>query len=141
MIDEEMVPVDPALLTPPGTVVAAPPAEADPWAVRYEPAATGGTAAIPYEKTDRTPAALQPLEAMTSDMLGIKPAWFVCLAGQITEHGSVAMFGEVRNLGHPDFRLYRIVSTDGRTGRFTHFSRFERAAAESHFDARVEELS
>lgn len=132
-------PVDPALLTPPGTVVYEP--GADSHAATYAPAVTGPAAPIPYEKTDRTPAALQQLEGMMVDLLRIPVGWFVCLKGQLTEHGSVAMFGEVRNLGHPDYRLYRVVSHDSRNGRFAHLSRYERAAADSHYDARIEELS
>lgn len=131
-------PVDPALLTPPGTVVAEP---GDPRAVTYEPAVTGAAAPIPYEKVDRTPEALQHLEGMTADLLGIPAGYFVCLAGRIVEHGTVALFGEVRNLGHPDFRLYRVVSYDSRTGRFAHISRYQRDAADSHYEARIEELS
>jgi hypothetical protein len=108
----------------------------------YEPAAVGDTALIPYEKADRIPAALQHLEAMTSDLLGIAPHWFVSLLGAIEDKGSVALFGEVRQPGSgPEFRLYRVVSYDTRTSKFTHVSRHDRAHAERLYDQRREELS
>jgi hypothetical protein len=107
----------------------------------YEPAAVGDTALIPYEKTDRTPAALQHLEAMTADLLALNPARLVSLLGAIEDKGSVAMFGEVAEIGHPEYRLYRIVSYDTLTKRFTHASRFDRALAERVYDQRREELS
>lgn len=133
-------PVD--LLMPPGTVVT-PPRIATSMhddAV-YEPAATGLDAPIPYQKLDRTPPALQHLEALTGDLLGLDVQWFVSLLGAVVDKGSVALFGEVRELGGADFRLYRVVSYDSGTGKFVHVSRIERAAAEHLYDQRVEELS
>lgn len=148
---EDGQPVDPEspppahLLMPPGTVVtppAMPPADdADPYAVHYEPAATGLAAAIPYEKQFRTPPAFQYLEGMMTDMLGIDAKWFVVLAGSVAEHGSVGVFGEVRELAGVDFRLYRIASFDSRNGRFTHASRIDRADADKLYAARIEELA
>ena len=119
----------PESLTYPGTVV-------------YEPAAVGDTALVPYEKADRTPAALQHLETMTSGILGIAPHWFVSLRGAVLDGGSVALFGEVRQPGQgPDFRLYRVVSYDGGSQKFSHASRIDRADAEHLYDQRVQELS
>jgi hypothetical protein len=113
-----------------------------PAAIVYEPAAVGDTALIPHEKVDRTPAALQHLEAMLADFLSLDAAWLVSLLGALLDKGSVALFGEVRALGHgDDFRLYRVVSYDSGTGKFTHVSRIERADAERLYGQRVEELS
>lgn len=110
----------------------------------YEPAAGapgGKPPAIPYEKVDRTPAALQHLEGLLVDYLRLDSRWLVSLLGAIEDKGSVALFGEVREIGHTDIRLYRVVSYDGRDGRFTHASRIERADAEHLYDQRRKELS
>jgi hypothetical protein len=112
-----------------------------PAAVVYEPAALGEVAEIPYEKVDRTPAALQHLEAMTCDLLALEPRFLVSLLGAVEDKGSAALFGEVREIGHTEFRLYRVVSYDSRTGKFTHASRIERADAEHLYGQRREELS
>lgn len=123
-------------ITPPGTVVE-PPARA----AAYEPAATGPDAPIPYEKADRTPEALQHLEAMAADLLMINTQRLVCLLGAIEDKGSVALFGETVEPGDAAFRVYRVVSYDTQTKRFTHASRYERALAERVYDQRREELS
>lgn len=96
---------------------------------------------LPYEKVDRTPAALQHLEGMTANFLGIDPGMLVSLLGAIEDKGSVALFGETTELAHPVFRIYRIVSFDSQTQRFTHASRFDRQHAERAYDQRREELS
>jgi hypothetical protein len=117
-------------------------AEGGPVAVVYEPAAVGDTALIPYEKVDRTPAALKHLEAMLADFTTLDSGWFVSLLGAVEDKGSVALFGEVRELGGgPDFRLYRVVSYAADTGKFFHASRRDRASAERLYDQRREELS
>jgi hypothetical protein len=122
-------------ITPPGTVVE-PPART----AAYEPAATGADAPIPYEKADRTPQALQHLEAMAIDLLSLDPQRLVALLGAIEDKGSVAMFGEVEKVG-ADFRIFRVVSFDAQTKRFTHASRFDRVLAERVYDQRRDELS
>lgn len=104
-------------------------------------AAADGEGLIPYEKADRIPAALQHLEALTADFIGLNADWFVSLLGAVVDKGSVALFAEVREVGQLDFRLYRIVSYDSGTGKFTHTSRIERADAERLYYQRVEELS
>jgi hypothetical protein len=110
-------------------------------AVVYEPAVSGDDAYVPHEKVDRTPSALQHLEAMTCELLAMESRWLVSLLGAIEDEGSVALFGELYAIGHPEFRLFRVVSYDTRTGRFTHASRIERADAEHLYDQRREELS
>jgi hypothetical protein len=109
--------------------------------VTLAPAVTGPDAPVPYEKVDRTPSALQHLEGLLIGYLGLDSRWLVSLLGSIQDKGSVALFGELLHIGHPEFRLYRVVSFDGRTQRFTHASRHERADAERLYDQRVEELS
>lgn len=50
---------------------------------------------IPYEKQDRTPAALQHLEALAAEALGIDRQRLVSLRGAVVGEGSVAMFVEM----------------------------------------------
>jgi hypothetical protein len=136
MSDQQPVPA--SLLAPPGTVVRG---ADDLRRPVYEPAVTGPGAPIPYEKQDRTPSALQHLEGLAVQVLNIDPQLLVSLRGIVTEHGSVATFGEKIHRGSADYRLYRVVSYDSRTGKFTHLSRYVGTHAAKLYDQRVEELS
>ena len=109
--------------------------------VHVEPAAVGDLAPVPHVKVDRTPSALQHLEALLIDHLQLDGCLLVSLLGSIEDKGSVALFGEVREPGHTDFRVYRVVGYDTQLGRFTHASRIDRAQAERLYDQRREELS
>lgn len=109
--------------------------------VIYEPNAVGDTALIPHEKVDRIPAALAHLEGLLVDYLQLDARLLVSLMGAIEDKGSVAMFGEMPEINHVPYKVFRVVSYDSRTGKFTHASRIERADAEHLYDQRREELS
>lgn len=114
---------------------------AAPGPVRVVPPGEEPMILIPYAKVDRTPAALQHLEGLLVSHLNLDGRLLVSLLGAIEDKGSVALFGQVDEPGHTAFRVFRVVSYDGRTGKFTHASRHDRSQAEHLYDQRREELS
>jgi hypothetical protein len=92
---------------------------------------------IPYEKADRSPAGpLLALHGFAAAHFGISPDLLVSLRGQITDHGSVALFARNAHEGDAEPASYVIASYDDR-GRLSITSRSLRRNAETGYSMRL----